>query len=168
MAEDAEEVVAVAGTLGGDAVAEILLKHAPTLEPAVPSAASHVGADDRLPTDDGVDEGTIDAVGRRTHVLTDEDLGCDIQRQLLGGVVEAELLAGNWTPGRDDAPDRVVDLLQVRHQALVLEGLLHDPPMVAMLLEVHQHDPALEERPDEVAPARGVRECAVAVAEDGL
>jgi hypothetical protein len=33
------------------------------------------------------------------------------------------------------------------------ERLLHQPAVVQVLLEVEQHQPAIEERPDEVRPA---------------
>ena len=48
------------------------------------------------------------------------------------------------------------------------EGLLHDAAVVMVLLEVQQHQAAVEERADEVAPAAGVGERLVRVAQRDL
>ena len=51
----------------------------------------------------------------------------------------------------------------VAAQRVVGERVLEDPPVVQVLVEVEQHDAAVEERPDEVRPRGAVGEGAVAV-----
>ena len=67
-------------------------------------------------------------------------------------------------PGRDGRTQgrRVVG------DAVAGERLLQDPAMVMVLLEVQQHQAAVEERADQVAPAAGVGERLVGVAQRDL
>ena len=58
--------------------------------------------------------------------------------------------------------------LVVAAQLLGAERVLHDPPVVQVLLEVEQHQPAVEERPDEVGPGGTAGERLVPVDEDPL
>ena len=50
----------------------------------------------------------------------------------------------------------------------MLERLLHDPPVMSVLLEVHEHHAAVEEGPDQRIPSQLVRERAVAIGKNGL
>src|SRR4051794_2069693 len=163
VAQDAEQVVAVAGALGRDLGAEVVLEQAPAAQPAVPAAAGDVGADQRGATHDGVHERPVERVGARAELVADEDLGRHVERELLGSRVDVEL--GVIAPVIDAAGDRRVHPLEVGDEPLVLERLLHDPAVQAVLLEVHEHHAATEERADEVAPALLVGERAVAVGE---
>ncbi len=164
VAEDAEEVVARALPLGRQPLAEVLAQQLAAAQAAMPlepvPAHPDVGADEGLASVHGVDEGVVEAVGLRTELVTDEDLGGDVEGQLLGGGVEREGVAR--LPGGNAALDRRVHLVQVGDQPVTLERALHDPAVVAVLLEVHQHHAAVEERADEVVPALLVRERAVA------
>ena len=101
-----------------------------------------------------------------TRLGADEHLGGDVERQLLGRPVELKAAAG--LPAGDAPLDRRVHLLQVPDQTLVLERLLHDPSVVAVLLEVHQHHAPVEERPDQRIPSELVGERAIAVGQHGL
>src|SRR4051812_23126827 len=103
----------------------------------MPFPAAQVSPDDRLTADNRVDERAVDAVGLGTDVGADEHLRGDIQRQLLGRFVEME--AGSETPAGNDACNRGVRLLDIADESLALERLLHDAPVMAMLLEVHEH-----------------------------
>ena len=60
-----------------------------------------------------------------------------------------------------------VDVLDITRQPGAGEGFLHDPAVEHVLVEVEQHQPALEERPDDRIPG-ALRELLVAVGEDGL
>ena len=95
------------------------------------------------------------------RVATDEHVGAQIERQPLDSRVQRE--AHLRLPARESAIDAWIQRSEVLDQPLAFERLLHDPAMVAVLVEVHQHHAALEERPDHVVPAFTVRECAVAV-----
>ena len=64
--------------------------------------------------------------------------------------------------------DHRLHLLQVALERGGRERRLQDPAVVAVLVEVHQHDAAMEERADEVAPRRTVGERLVLVHEDLL
>src|SRR4051794_37670991 len=160
-AEDAEQVVGVAGALGRDLGAEVVLQQPPAAQPAMPAAARDVGADQRRATDDRVDERLVERVGPRAELVADEHLGGHIERELLGRGVDVEL--GLVAPAVDAAGDRRAHLVEVGDESLVLERLLEDPAVQAVLLEVHEHHAAVEERADEVAPPLLVGEGAVAV-----
>jgi hypothetical protein len=56
----------------------------------------------------------------------------------------------------------------VAAQLVVAERVLHDPPVVQVLLGVEQHQPAREERADEPPPGRAAGEDLVAVDEELL
>ena len=81
----------------------------------------------------------------------DEHLGGDVERQLLGGAVELKAAAG--LPTGDAAGDRRIHPVHVPDESLVLERLLHDPPVMAVLVEVHEHHAAVEERADQRIPS---------------
>jgi len=53
-------------------------------------------------------------------------------------------------------------------QGLPAEGVLHDPAVMQVLLEVEEHQTAVEERADEVRPGWSASEDLVAVDEDRL
>jgi len=67
----------------------------------------------------------------------------------------------------DRLRDHLVHLLDVGDQPGPDERLLHDPPVEHVLLEVEQHQPAVEERPDHRDPAL-LRVVLVAVGVDDL
>ena len=94
--------------------------------------------------------------------MAHEHLGGDIQRQLLGGAIEPDLTG---LPAVDSPRDRRVHRVEVRDQPLAFERVLHDPAVVVMLLEVHQHHAAMEERSDEEVPPLLIGERAIAVGE---
>src|SRR5207249_2340567 len=107
-------------------------------------------ADDRLAAVHRVDEGLVQPVGLRSGPRADEHLGSDVERQLLGSGVE--LKPGARLPLREAVRDGWVDRIEIRDEALALGRLLHDPAVVAVLLEVHEHHCTTASRPGSTWP----------------
>lgn len=99
-------------------------------------------------------------------LVAHEHHGGHVQGQFLDGRVEQETVVVRRPLGDDLAGDRI-DLLHVAGQPTAQEGLLHDQPVLAMLLEVQQHQATVEEGADHRYPAL-LREVLVGIAEDGL
>ena len=138
-------------------------------EPAVPSPAR-----DRIPHEggrglDAVDERGIDQVepllaGPRG--AAHEDLDREVQRQLLQFWVDLHALAR--LPLLDRSTDGRIDRRRVAREAVRGERLLHQTAVRHVLVEVQQHQPPLEERPDQELPPVPAGEGLVPVGEDHL
>ena len=91
----------------------------------------------------------------------------DVEGQLLRRRVEQESrVVGDPIVGHDLRSD-AVDVLDVAGQAAAGERLLHDAPVVHVLVKVEQHQAPVEERPDDRVPPL-LRVVLVAVGEDRL
>ena len=95
---------------------------------------------------DGVDECLRERVHLVARCGTHEDLGGDVEGELLDRGVHRHRLVGG--PRRHGATDDLLDPVLVRLQPRPGERLLHDPTMQQVLLAVQQHQAAVEERPD--------------------
>ena len=92
----------------------------------------------------------------------DEGLEREVEGERLEQVVHPDRLLGRRPLGEVAADVRRHHGV-VAAQRVVGERVLQDPPVVQVLVEVEQHDAAVEERTDEVRPRRTVGEGAVAV-----
>ena len=124
----------------------------------------HRGPHDGRAGLDRVEEGAVERVGLGTEVVADEDHVGQVQGELLEGRVEPE--ASLWLPRVEAVAQHRVHALEVADEPVAGERLLHDATVVQVLLEVEQHQAPLEERADEVLPARPVGEGLVPVGED--
>ena len=95
------------------------------------------------------------------EVDADEGLEGEVERQGLEHGVQLRLL--HRRPLGEVALDVRGHHGVVPAQGVIRERVLQDPPVMEVLVEVEQHDPAAEERPDEVRPRGSVGEDAVAV-----
>ena len=91
----------------------------------------------------------------------------DVEGELLHRRIEQEARVVGHPVVGDHLRHDLVHLLDVADQPGADECLLHDPPVEHVLLEVEQHQPAVEERPDHRDPAL-LRVVLVAVGVDDL
>ena len=77
-----------------------------------------------------------------------EDHRGDVERQLLDRRVEQEARVVGRPVVGDDLRGDPVDVLDVAGQPAAGERLLHDPAVIHVLVEVEQHQAAVEERAD--------------------
>lgn len=100
-------------------------------------------------------------VGFGTEVRADEYLRGLFEQKVLNGRVEPKV------PCRGPIAKRAIDTgphqFEVSVERAAGEGLLHDAAVVAVLVEVEQHDSAVEERSDDRCPAAGAGEHLVPV-----
>ena len=71
---------------------------------------------------------------------------------LIAGMEQEARVVGGPVVG-DDLRGHPVDVLDVAGQPAAGEGLLHDPAVIHVLVEVEQHQAAVEERADDRLPA---------------
>jgi hypothetical protein len=114
-----------------------------------------------------LDERLVDPLPLRGLELhADEHLEGQVEGEILEHPLQLRLL--HVLPVGEEPADVRDHQFVVAAQLLGAEGVLHDPAMVQVLLEVEQHQPAVEERTDEVGPRRAAREQLVLVDEDPL
>ena len=153
-----------------DALLEVVLQVLAGLQPAPPRERRHAGADDRVARARGDGEGPVHLghqflVGAR--LVAHEHHRGDVEGELLHRRIQQEAgVVGDPVVG-DDLRDHLVDVLGVAGQPGADERLLHDPPVVHVLVEVEEHQAALEERADGRHPAL-LREVLVAVGVERL
>ena len=161
VAQRAEQVAVVARALGGDPRVQEPLEHLASGQAPRPAPARDREADHRGSGADAVGERAVEPVGLRAELEAHEGARRDVEGELLERRVDLEVALRR--PGREAVGQRRVHRLEVAGQAIGGERLLHDPPVPVVLVEVEQHQPAVEERPDQRRPARAVGERVVAV-----
>ena len=112
-----------------------------------------------------IDERLVDPVGLRAQRHAEETRRGEIEAQRLHRVVKAQLLA---RPLADARGDSRVQLLGVMPHRLRLEGDRHHLAIGAVVLEIHQHQPAREQQVEHRAPALFGREHLVAIEQHQL
>ena len=166
-AELGEQVVAAVAALGRQVLVEELLEHLAGRESLGPRGAGDVGADDRGAGPDGGDERLVDPVllGPVSSTPTKVSSARSRVRSLNSSYIRGFFTSAHGCQAGADVRHhhRVVAAHRV-----VGERRLHDPLVVQVLVEVEQHQAAVEERADEVRPGRTVGEDPVAVDQDLL
>ncbi len=155
MAKRAEQVVVLLGPFRRDLIAEQLLQHPPAAQPLGPAQPRHREAQQRGAGAHRVHERPVDLFGARAQFLAHEHIGGQVQGQPLdpGQHLDAAL-----RPGVQAGGDARPHALQIAAERVFGERLLHDAPVPAVLLEIQQHDAAMEKRADEKVPAAVVGE----------
>ena len=156
-AQHREQVVArrtvPLGPLALQVPAEELLE-----QPSAGQRPSPAGAGDRYPHQrgrglDAGDEGFVDLVqltGVGEVGATHEHLGRQVERQLLQRRVDPKV--GTGLPGVKARRNGRPEGRGITGEALARESLLHQPAVTVVLLEVEQHQAAVEERADQLPP----------------
>ncbi len=170
LAQHRQQVGAVLAALFLDALAEVVLQQFARLEAPPPGKWRNAGADDRVAGARGDRERLVhlgDQLVVGARLMAHEHHRGDVEGQLLHRRIEQEARVVGHPVVGDDLRDHLVHLLDVADQPGADECLLHDPPVEHVLLEVQQHQAAVEERPDHRDPAL-LRVVLVAVGVDDL
>src|SRR6476469_799536 len=164
VAQDGEDVVGLGRPLGRQVVAQEAVEDLAAAVGPAPAGERHVRADDPRGGLDAGDEGLVDPVHlglagflRAAH----EQVGGDVQGQLLEPPVRRELLVRG--PVRHALLDRRVQPAGVGREARPGEGLLHDPPVSSVPLEVDENEAPVKKGADELCPGGLVGERLVLV-----
>ena len=171
LAQRGEQVLARVRAAGREMAAQELLQQSAPPGGAAPLGERHrrAGADVSVGGLDAVDEGGVDAVelaGCGVLGAAHEHLGGQVQGVRLEGGVDLEGPVRG--PGGDPGVDQRRERARVALEPGAGERLLHEVSVVAVLVEVEQHQPAVEERPHQVTPPGAAGEGLVAVLQRGL
>ena len=155
VAQHAEHVGALRAPLLADTRVEVILQRLARLDAAPPTQRRHRFAHDGVARPRGGGECLIDRGNKLlvgAGLMPHEHHRGDVEGQLLDVGIEQEAgIVGDPVVG-DHRRGHRVDVLDVSGQAAAGERFLHDPAVVHVIVEVAQHEPALEERPDHRIP----------------
>ena len=155
MAEHGEHVGAVAVASLADPLREVLLQHFSSFQSAPPLERRDGRADDCAAGPGGGGERLVHLrheFAVSAGLVSHEHHRGDVEGEFLGrGMEQESRVVRRPVVGHHRCGD-AVDVLDVTRQSGAGEGLLHDPAVEHVLVEVEQHQSPVEERPDHRYP----------------